>query len=519
MIGLVAISFFLSRSPAVAGAPYIGAGFENGHVYTSTAVQERSSFSTSTSPTGLTGSEYLGAPVTVAGTSTGSCCSGSMYQNAPVLKSDGTVWAAPQYWYLAPPPFSPPTAPVWISQFQVGNLQTSMILSQISFYDSNHVQFLTQVCQTPTDCANGVFTTYTRLPTKDVDLGGTTDTRFLVGNECFGPWWNPCKWSMRYLQFGIESGNGVIDNGGYQVKLWDAAFLSGASNVYLSADGLQGSYAPLVYFPASGSNPEREYNVGNDAWSSPSADTYSTTGGHTPPGQAIFHYCFLCGFSGTLWPEPTRAASFVSWTPPSSTMGIGQIASVSVTMKNTGTTPWTQDEKFPYRLGSQNPQDNTNWGPWRVNLAYDVAPGSSYTFTWTITAPSAVGTYNFQWRMLEEQVAWFGDSTPNLQITVTSGGGGGGCGCRVCGCPTGPSSPPPILTGSLLSLTFLVTLVPLLQRRGTVSLSSVYGKKYARGYSRGPSPRLHRLRSCGAKTRSLNSTAALRESTFEDEHT
>jgi len=55
-----------------------------------------------------------------------------------------------------------------------------------------------------------------------------------------------------------------------------------------------------------------------------------------------------------------------------------------------------------------------------------VGPGQSKTFTWTVTAPSSPGTYNFQWRMVQEFVQWFGATTPNVAVTVTSGGGGSG---------------------------------------------------------------------------------------------
>jgi hypothetical protein len=88
-------------------------------------------------------------------------------------------------------------------------------------------------------------------------------------------------------------------------------------------------------------------------------------------------------------------------------------------MKNTGTTTWTASGN--YRLGSQNPQDNGIWGTGRVYLSsYDsIGPGASKTFSFTVTAPAAAGTYNFQWRMVQEAVMWFGDYTPNVAVSVT----------------------------------------------------------------------------------------------------
>jgi len=129
-----------------------------------------------------------------------------------------------------------------------------------------------------------------------------------------------------------------------------------------------------------------------------------------------------CGHENTMLQNSlSDNAQFVSQSGPPSTMNLGQQASVSVTMKNTGTTVWTPPSQNPYnpfRLGSQNPQDNTNWGFSRVDLGGSVAPGSQYTFSFTITAPSTTGVYNFQWRTVQDGVTWFGDYSPNVQVNV-----------------------------------------------------------------------------------------------------
>ena len=116
-------------------------------------------------------------------------------------------------------------------------------------------------------------------------------------------------------------------------------------------------------------------------------------------------------------PENTPDAAFVSQTVPTN-MTPGATYNVSVTMKNIGSTNWTAADK--YRLGSQLPRDNTNWGMKRVLLPANVsvAPGQNHTFNFTVTAPSSPGTYNFQWRMLQEGVASFGAFTPNVAVTV-----------------------------------------------------------------------------------------------------
>ena len=114
----------------------------------------------------------------------------------------------------------------------------------------------------------------------------------------------------------------------------------------------------------------------------------------------------------------TNNAQFISQNI-STTMTAGQSYSVFVTLKNTGTTTWTT---ATYKLGSQNPQDNTTWGFNRVSIGSNTSPGATRTIVFVVTAPSTAGSYNFQWRMLQEGVEWFGDSTTNVVVSVGSGG-------------------------------------------------------------------------------------------------
>jgi hypothetical protein len=110
-------------------------------------------------------------------------------------------------------------------------------------------------------------------------------------------------------------------------------------------------------------------------------------------------------------------AQFVSQSVPLE-MEADRVYRISITMKNNGTTTWTRADN--YKLGSQNPQDNTLWGMGRVLLESNesIALGHQKTFTFGIRAPSTPGTYNFQWRMVKEGGGWFGEKTPNLVIKV-----------------------------------------------------------------------------------------------------
>jgi len=113
-------------------------------------------------------------------------------------------------------------------------------------------------------------------------------------------------------------------------------------------------------------------------------------------------------------------AQFVAQSVPP-TMTAGQTYSVSVAMKNTGDTTWTDTT---HRLGSKNPSDNMTWGLNRVSMnpGQTKAPGETKTFMWDVTAPATPGTYNFQWQMRESGVDWFGESSPNVVVTVNPTG-------------------------------------------------------------------------------------------------
>lgn len=110
-------------------------------------------------------------------------------------------------------------------------------------------------------------------------------------------------------------------------------------------------------------------------------------------------------------------------------MVVGTSQNVIVRMRNTGTTTWTAASN--HRLGSQNPVDNNIWGIGRVTLdaGDNIAPGSEKWFGFNITAPAVPGHYNFQWRMLQEAIEWFGGLTDNIDMRVippppTNPGGG-----------------------------------------------------------------------------------------------
>ena len=131
--------------------------------------------------------------------------------------------------------------------------------------------------------------------------------------------------------------------------------------------------------------------------------------------------------NGELWSFTTEPdfdvfdAEFISQSVPSS-LAPGEEVIVTVTMKNTGNTSWS--EAVSIKLFAENPNANTNWvdNP-RIKFTggQSVAPGETWDFVFELTAPLVEDTYNFQWRMLQEGggVGKFGDFTDNVSIEVS----------------------------------------------------------------------------------------------------
>jgi hypothetical protein len=111
--------------------------------------------------------------------------------------------------------------------------------------------------------------------------------------------------------------------------------------------------------------------------------------------------------------------SVVASVLPAAPLAAGGRAHATLRADNTGSTTWTPGQE--YRLGSQSPQDNVNWGLNRVDLQVpEVRPGATATFQLDITAPAAAGAYDFSWQMVRENVHWFGHPSPQVQVAVGS---------------------------------------------------------------------------------------------------
>lgn len=114
----------------------------------------------------------------------------------------------------------------------------------------------------------------------------------------------------------------------------------------------------------------------------------------------------------------TDNAAFVDQIVPTSMMA-GMGYDVTVTFRNTGNTIWSKTDG--YKIGSQNPTDNKNFGFNRVEMAFtdSVPGGQNETFKFKVTAPLTAGTYNFQWKMRNSQGS-FGIASATVPVTVST---------------------------------------------------------------------------------------------------
>lgn len=162
----------------------------------------------------------------------------------------------------------------------------------------------------------------------------------------------------------------------------------------------------------------------NQAYWCVSPSWYWTPCSSVPCGSP-YPYCYTQNWTSATCPASSQQAcavagndaAFVNQYVPTQ-VAPNESFEVTIDLQNTGGTTWVGGSN--YNLGSQNPQDNGVWGVGRVNVAQSVAPGDWYTFHFEAKAPATPGTYNFQWRMVQDGVQWFGAYTTNVTITVVA---------------------------------------------------------------------------------------------------
>jgi hypothetical protein len=135
------------------------------------------------------------------------------------------------------------------------------------------------------------------------------------------------------------------------------------------------------------------------------------------------------------------AASYVtqSWPLASSTWTLSacQTEASSITLKNTGTLPWTSDT----HLGTTQPRDSASKfadSTWlsdnrAAGVTGTVMPGGTFEFKFDFHAPPTPGTYTQYFNLVQDGVAWFSDPgqggppDDDIEANITVTGPAGNC--------------------------------------------------------------------------------------------
>ena len=100
-----------------------------------------------------------------------------------------------------------------------------------------------------------------------------------------------------------------------------------------------------------------------------------------------------------------------------STVQAGQTFNATLKWFNIGSQMW---DAGTVRLTAQNPPGAATWGVGAVGVPGFTLKSETLVIQFTVTAPRAAGTYNFQWQLYQEGRGFFGEPSPNVQIVVTA---------------------------------------------------------------------------------------------------
>ncbi|MCC6485324.1 MAG: N-acetylmuramoyl-L-alanine amidase [Armatimonadetes bacterium] len=173
-------------------------------------------------------------------------------------------------------------------------------------------------------------------------------------------------------------------------------------------------------------------------------------------------YKGICDYYGVQPTWAFQSDEIVSHDIPTQMLP-GEVRQVHLSFRNRGVL-WTSARN--YRLGAWGDSDPLS-SQTRFELPGEVSPGDTVTFAITLKAPLTPGTYRTDWRMLQENVAWFG---PTIEQDVV----------------VAPESNPPAIS-NVEVLPSLVAANDALQISATVADTSGVVSVKANGVSLSPS--------------------------------
>ncbi|HKW81049.1 MAG TPA: hypothetical protein VJQ49_08570 [Casimicrobiaceae bacterium] len=129
------------------------------------------------------------------------------------------------------------------------------------------------------------------------------------------------------------------------------------------------------------------------------------------------------GTFGDETPDPqvsvSTASEFIGQQVPPA-VPADAVVLVTETFKNTTLTTWKTTDGFTLR--SADAAGGTTWSVTSVPLPADTAAGASVTFTFYITVPATVGSYNFQWQVSAPDGSPIGAASPATDVEVIAAG-------------------------------------------------------------------------------------------------
>jgi len=128
---------------------------------------------------------------------------------------------------------------------------------------------------------------------------------------------------------------------------------------------------------------------------------------------------------GVIVARPSYSAAFTARSHPSN-MIVGQLYTVSISIRNTGNLTWATGGRNPVKLGYHwvdASGNNVETLPILTDLPRAVGLGEEVTVSAQTRAPDTAGTYTLKWDLFQEGQGWFssqGASTLNIPVVVDS---------------------------------------------------------------------------------------------------
>ncbi len=132
---------------------------------------------------------------------------------------------------------------------------------------------------------------------------------------------------------------------------------------------------------------------------------------------------FLAALAGQAGPASAAGPYSATYSVPSTplTMGAGAVATVPVTLTNTGTATW--NASGPNTVNATYHWYDASgtavvWEGDRTPLGADVAPGATKTVWVQVSAPANLGVYKLRFALVKEGVTWFDPEPVGHSVTL-----------------------------------------------------------------------------------------------------